>query len=170
MSPLSQSLENQLVTLCSRKAPYRIEALPMDNGHPENLQELLKATARDWRDTNGMLLGQRVPVWSGASDKTIWSSPSVNHLLRAWHDSHHVLLDADMSTAGEKRCAKYACSLITGALERQTLWCELAGQTYYWAEWKAHIDNQRNFVRDCLLHGIAPTVASGLYHNQEVTA
>lgn len=32
-----------------------------------------------------------IRVWSGASDKTIFGDPKVNHAFRAWHDHTHIV-------------------------------------------------------------------------------
>ena len=42
-----------------------------------------------------------LPVFNGGNDKTIWSNPSVNLALRAWHDALHVTKNADFSLHGE---------------------------------------------------------------------
>lgn len=173
--PLSWSLERQIAALCARPAPYRIEALPLEHGAPDSYAALVEATgprspipgAGAIRcERTGALIGERIPVWSGASERTIWSRPSANHLFRAWHDSHHILLCADFSRDGERRAAEYALSLVHGRAERAILWAETEGQQEYCARWGAFPDAQRDFVRDCIVHGIPRTVARGLYHRE----
>ena len=44
-----------------------------------------------------------LPVWDGASDRTVFGDARVNHAFRAWHDSHHIRLGADFTLAGETR-------------------------------------------------------------------
>lgn len=48
-----------------------------------------------------MQSGQRMRVWSGASDFTIFGSPEVNHASRAWHDYHHYTGGHDFTIPGE---------------------------------------------------------------------
>lgn len=172
--PLSRSLESQLLSLCSQAAPYRIEALAMESGHPTTLPELLESTrgiagqdsgAGTLRDPETRaLIGERIPVWSGASSRSIWSRADINILFRAWHDSHHILLAAEFDAAGELTCARYACSLIHGKPERAILWAEIAGQYWYFERWQAFPWNQRAFVRDCIRFGVERTIALGCYH------
>lgn len=173
--PLSLSLERQLVALCSRAAPYRIEALALERGAPENLSDMLDATRESTLPgelragsivdpSTGALIGERIPVWSGASERTIWSSPAVNALFRAWHDAQHMLLGADTDPAGELRVARHACERIEGKPERAILWCEVWGQVAYFVRWSAFPDMQRAFVRDAVRFGLDVTVERGVYH------
>lgn len=168
--PLSRSLENQIAALCNRSAPYRVEPIPVASGAPDSLTTLLDQTHAigPWRDDQGMLVGTRIPVWSGASNRTIWSSPESNWTFRAWHDSHHILLGAEFDRAGELRVARHACALIHGKPERAILWAELQGQQDYFARYSAYPENQRAFVRDCIVYGIGRTIARGIYHREEV--
>lgn len=43
----------------------------------------------------------RVLVWSGASDKSIFGDPRVNHAFRAWHDYVHITRQLPFTQAGE---------------------------------------------------------------------
>lgn len=52
----------------------------------------------------------RILIWSGASEYTIYGSPSVNHIFRAWHDWHHLSGDHPFTLAGE---AAVACAQIS---------------------------------------------------------
>lgn len=47
--------------------------------------------------------GGRIIVWTGASDRTIFGDPAVNHAFRAWHDWCHLVLEADFSQDGEHK-------------------------------------------------------------------
>lgn len=171
---LSRSLERQVVALCARSAPHRIEALALDRGAPESLEALLDATRGLARpddetpgsivDASGRLIGERLPVWSGASDRTIWSRPEVNYLFRAWHDSHHILLSAGFDPRGELAVADHADTLIKGRAERAILRAEVWGQVAYHVLHGVFPDDQRGFVRDCIRRGLDETIRSGLYH------
>jgi len=44
-------------------------------------------------------------VWSGASERTIYADPRVNHAFRAWHDALHLRLGAGFDLEGESRVA-----------------------------------------------------------------
>lgn len=43
--------------------------------------------------------GGRIIVWTGASNRTIFGAPEINHAFRAWHDWCHLVLEADFSQA-----------------------------------------------------------------------
>ena len=163
MLPLSRSLEQQVLALCARPAPYRIEAAPCDPG-PSTFDDLLASVESIRCERTGALIGQRIQVWSGASDRTIWSSPEMNHLFRAWHDSVHILLDAEFDPRGERRVSEYQCAMIDGAAERAVLWAETEGQQGYRARWGSYPADQRSFVRDCIVYGLATTIDRGIYH------
>lgn len=173
---LSASLELQLIQLCRRAAPYRIEALPIlrATDAPGSLAELLDATrgivAPESESgagsivAHGALIGERIPVWAGASDRTIWSGPAVNHLFRAWHDATHVAACADFDTAGELETARRQCAMIQGKPERAILWAETAGQVLYHAAHGAFPSDQRRYVVDCIRFGLDVTIGRGVYH------
>ena len=50
--------------------------------------------------------GQRLAVWNGGSDATIFDDPEINFAFRAWHDAHHLLLNAPFSPEGEAEVAR----------------------------------------------------------------
>ncbi len=160
MRPISRSLELQILAMCERPAPYTIEAVPMGSGAPTTYQELLD------QSLTGGDGSMRIPVWTGASDYTIWSCREANWLFRAWHDSHHILLGADFSREGEQHVARYESTLIRGEAECTVLWFETEGQQEYKARHGVYPENQRDFVRDCIVRGIHAACHSGLYHKE----
>ena len=175
--PLSRSLERQLLRACGERGRL-IEALAIDKGAPSSLSELLDAThgtvsadsfdgAGSLIDAHGRVVGERIPVWSGESDSTIWSAPAVNYLFRALHDSVHIQLGAEFDVEGELEVARVQCSRIEGKPERLILWSEIAGQVLYHAAHGAFPKNQRAFVRDCVRNGVDLTVSRGVYHNDK---
>lgn len=175
--PLSRSLERQLIAICAQQAPRYIEALPCTEA-PSTLAELVEETAHftqwDSETGHGALLlpggeriGERFPVWSGASVDTIWSGPRVNYLFRAWHDSLHVALSAELDLAGELELARAHCAMIEGKPERSILWAETAGQVQYFYRWGCFPSRQRIFVSHCFRFGVEQTVDRGLYHDTE---
>lgn len=174
---LSSSLERQLLALCGERA-REIQALPVDIGAPSCLSELLEQTrgecgrSDEW-GTGAILgfplkprtyVGLRVPVSTAHSASTIWSGPRVNWLSRAWHDSVHIELGAEFDCDGELRTARVQCSRIWGKPERAIMWAETGGMTLYHAAYGAYPLNQRQFVLDCLRHGVELTIARGVYH------
>jgi len=85
--------------------------------------------------------GRAIPVWSGASDKTIWGDVRTNHAFRAWHDAAHLVGRYPFTLAGEEAawrtqvatlCFHYPqAPLLWGRL----LWIEIVEQAYFHAEY-----------------------------------
>jgi len=48
-----------------------------------------------------IMQSERLIVWQGASDKTIFGDACVNHAFRAWHDANHIAGLHDFTLAGE---------------------------------------------------------------------
>lgn len=90
--------------------------------------------------------GEPIPVWSGASDNTIWGSHELNWRFRAWHDAHHVELAAEFDAAGEYRLAVHAVRLIHGEAEKAILWREIWGQVEYFTKHGFFPVDQVSFV------------------------
>lgn len=96
-----------------------------------------------------------ITVWSGGSDKTIFSAPLINWCGRAWHDSIHLAHGYDFSLHGEeKTCEAQIADLyhITTNKElrqygARLLECEIVGQADYYFKTGRFIDNQKEFTR-----------------------
>lgn len=95
-----------------------------------------------------------IPVWRGASDDTIYSSPVVNYHMRALHDHMHLILRAEFSYDDELTVSRALCSLASAAnLSREdvfTLSADNEGQTQYHHLTGAFPNNQRLFVEACI--------------------
>ena len=50
---------------------------------------------------------ERMVVWAGASERTIYRDPRVNWAFRAWHDAAHLAIDAPFTLAGERAACEY---------------------------------------------------------------
>ena len=144
------SLEARIASLCREAL---IEPRPTTDA-PDSLARLQHAT--EMRD--GVLL---IPVWTGASDRTIWSGPEANYLFRAWHDSHHLRLGAEFTREGERLVADLALSEVSGVLERALLWAETEGQQEHYARWGEFPGDQRGFDLACLAGGVGRAVGMG---------
>lgn len=88
-----------------------------------------------------------VPVWTGASERTIWSSPAINFLFRAWHDSHHLATGADFELDAERYLARRAAEQVHGAGARALMLAEVRGQIDYFERWGRFPADQRAFAR-----------------------
>ena len=92
-----------------------------------------------------------LPVWSGACENTIYTSPEGNYAFRAWHDLTHLRLGADFSRDGEFAAAwqhqreAYLAGLSRAA--RQLLWIDTWGQFEYGLTHDgAFVENQLEFA------------------------
>lgn len=107
-------------------------------------------------------------VYDGHSERTIWPTPHDNYALRAYHDSLHLELDADFSTAGELRVAREHVRLAkrdgVSKLGRRMLWLDIAGQIAYIDKHGDFPTDQAAFVEDCLRFGINHVLATGVQY------
>lgn len=89
------------------------------------------------------------PVWAGGSDKTVYTSPHVNHLFRLWHDGLHVangwcfscrdeLLVAALHVETVRRLADNDAALL--------MWIDTAGQVLHYADTGEFVDDQLDFA------------------------
>lgn len=99
--------------------------------------------------------GERLIVYSGGSDMTIFAEPEVNYAFRAWHDwchwkgQHLFTLFGEIGVyrmQQEQLIAKY------GDTPQVRGWCkllyaEVLGQFLYYYHHKDYIDNQKEFVK-----------------------
>lgn len=93
----------------------------------------------------------KVAVSSLHSEKTVFSEPSVNYAFRAWHDWHHIRLNAEFTRGGEIRVhwamrddmrrTGIECERVLALLE-----CENIGQLDYWERFGTPPDDQRAFA------------------------
>lgn len=95
-----------------------------------------------------------IPVWSGASEHTIWRTKRENYVFRAWHDHEHLRTGIGFSHAEESSLADIAlrsarlAGVSPAAL--RILNAELRGQVEHHAEHGVFPENQRAFVIDYL--------------------
>ena len=101
----------------------------------------------------------RIAVSSLHCDKTVFSTPEVNHAFRAWHDWHHIRLNAGFDRDGEMAVhAAMRFDLTKWALKGGafSVWempvpyallqCENIGQLDYWERFGVPPDDQRTFA------------------------
>lgn len=67
---------------------------------PDNIDRLMVHAK-----VQGISKARPLPVWSGASENTIYPSPRGNYAFRAWHDLTHIKLAAGFDEEGERRVA-----------------------------------------------------------------
>jgi len=119
----------------------------------ENAPDTMSALLEWWHGDE-----KEMPVYSGASEKTIWSSPEINYAFRAWHDSIHVMYNYDFSFKGELLTARMQITLTEEYLKTDQfsdlLWCEIAGQVGYFAAFNKFPEDQKEFVYRLLANGV----------------
>lgn len=90
-------------------------------------------------------------VWSGASDKTVFTSPQINHAFRFVHDTDHVMLQAELTHEGElKVILPFIREVMrsAGFVSAVLCACDLLGQLWYGTNnHGAFVDDQEAFVK-----------------------
>lgn len=102
-----------------------------------------------------------LPVWSGASDATIYRDPKVNHAFRAWHDATHASLPAQHSFTlqGEAETCEAQCRELLKLWPRalplvRIIRAEIIGQATYAARFGTFPANQAAFIEEYLTNGL----------------
>lgn len=117
----------------------------VDEGAPSTLDELLNEYAECLSNLRPFR------VWSGASDRTIFTSPQINHAFRFVHDTDHVMQGCNLEHAGEEDVIKpfimevfHAAGFVAAVLCA----CDLLGQLWYGTNnHGAFVDDQESFVK-----------------------
>lgn len=112
---------------------------------PETYADLLLAWKRS------ILNREPLPVYSGASEGTIYTSPAGNWAFRFWHDVTHCQLRADFTHAGEVRTAKAQLRVIADRFgadswEYRLFEGDTIGQVEYYQQTGKFLDVQLPFV------------------------
>ena len=113
-----------------------------------------------WDELRVHGVADRLPVWNGASETSIYGSDEVNWAYRAWHDRLHLVLGADFSPEGERAVA-LAHRAIVGRLlpecpeAAEAIWADSEGQNLYFRRHGRFPDNQAAFVGAWLTRGEA---------------
>ncbi len=109
-----------------------------------------KFTASDIAPSNFQALKSQgvasLIVWSGASDNTIYGDASVNHAMRAWHDSLHLSLNADFTLQGELRVALEQARLVKNDALAEIIIAEVYGQALFFDKHGEFPVNQVEFI------------------------
>lgn len=101
----------------------------------------------------GVCLTHLVPftVWDGASDKTVFTSPQINHAFRFIHDTDHCLLQQGLTHDGEVAVITpfiYEVYHAAGFVAAILCACDLLGQLWYGTNnHGAFVDDQAAFVK-----------------------
>src|SRR3712207_4164474 len=96
MQPLDSDLNGAILRIASRLFPDGFDVSPDAPSTFEELKAHLDA-------------GNRMVVWSGGSEKTIYVDPTVNYAFRAWHDWHHWRHSLPFTPDGERAVCELQC-------------------------------------------------------------
>ncbi len=99
----------------------------------------------------GLVTGDGLKVWAGASDATIYGDARVNHAFRAWHDACHLRGGLGFTLEAERAaCAMQERELLTrypGALPiAAMLRAEIIGQAEHFAAFGEFPTDQAAFI------------------------
>lgn len=140
MKPIDTSLNVAVLHMASQILPTGFDVADVAPDNWEDLKALLDA-------------GQRLTVWSGGSEKTIFADREVNFAFRAWHDWTHYRGNFDFSPLGEiMTCEQQIRDLakVYGGGNSVKRWapilrCEIIGQALHNALTGEFPDDQRAF-------------------------
>ena len=113
---------------------------------------------RTGQSSDSVVYGDRIPVFDGGCEHTIYSEPRVNHAFRAWHDSTHLRLEAAFDEHGECEVATAHWRSVKNAglsvADQSAIWFDTWGQYAYYLKHGAYIYNQALFVAACFKVGL----------------
>lgn len=100
----------------------------------------------------------RLPIWSGASARTIWPSARHNFAFRAWHDAAHLFGRFAFDLAGETAACDFQCREMLARIGDNATsrhWCdilraEIIGQAMHLAAHGDFPSDQAAFVEGYL--------------------
>ncbi len=125
---------------------------------PSSFDALQEAFEQSWSS------GKALPVSSLHCESTIYGAAEVNHALRFWHDTQHVLTSHSFSDQDELQLAQHhlltlrAAGFATGSLVYQLLRADTIGQTRCRAQVGKFPDNQLKFAITAIEHGIPAAI------------
>ena len=139
MQPLDKGLNVAIIQIASRLFPAGFD---VSDDAPSTYKDLCAH----------LDAGNRMLVFKGGSDHTIYSSPEVNWALRAWHDWCHWRGHHDLTTDGERAVCdmqmQHLRELDGSQAERwgRIIRAEIVGQAEYYRLHKRFPDDQRGFA------------------------
>lgn len=95
---------------------------------------------------------EKITVWSGCSENSIFGDSKINTYFRAWHDYNHIKHNLDFTFESET----LVCSIQISELpshyyfEKMLLYSDIIGQNLYFKENNEFPTNQRLFVYNFL--------------------
>jgi hypothetical protein len=121
-----------------------------DNFNENDIEGTFKLHKKIYRETN------KIYIWSGASDNTIFGDAETNLKFRAWHDFIHINYNLGYSITEES----VVCDIQRDMLpfdwnfEKKLIESEIRGQAHYFYRNNKFVGNQRKFTIDWLTNSI----------------
>lgn len=119
-----------------------IEFTNIDNFDPDDLKGTFLEHKDYFKETG------KLRIWKGASNNTIFGSPTVNWYFRAWHDHVHITNDLGYSPIEESIVAEIQKSQLPKdwIIERELIDIEVTGQVQYHHLHGNFVKDQRQFT------------------------
>jgi hypothetical protein len=145
MIPLDPCFNEAVVAIANRLFPAGFDVSHEAPATYEELKALLDAR-------------QRLVVYAGGSDHTIYGDPAINYAFRAWHDWTHWTGEHDLTLEGEiavcQHQQRHLLALYGDTAQsrrwREIVHAEIIGQGTYYRYHKRFPDDQRGFVEGFL--------------------
>lgn len=140
-------------------ASPQLEAYILDNAP---LHEAVDCAPNTYKELRRQIASQSsydpILVSNQGCDNTIYSTPEVNHALRAMHDLVHYNESLGFSVGEEQEVVRQmvldamSLSADNGLTEEdiEVLFLDLAGQVLYHAQHGQYVDEQDRFISACL--------------------
>jgi hypothetical protein len=156
----------QLENFILNQAPLHHPSVDAPNGYGELMQWY--QDNRGYDHPNYTM--PSIPVFSGGSEATIYSSNRYNFAARAWHDSIHINKRLDFSMADEikvmneqvRQMKQRAVQFQLSNDDYQAIKYDVGGQVLYYYKHKEYVKDQAAFVQACFDEGMIQTVAQGV--------
>lgn len=151
IKPLYPDFNVCVQTLCKVAWPAGFDTSEDKSKAPQTYQDLIEEYAAR----------KRITIWTGASDKTIFDDPQINHMFRAWHDHAHIFVMADFSAHGEYLASRYQMNMVsrrygagdTALKFNAIIDCEVNGQRAYFDKHGDFPHDQRAFTQHWVEYG-----------------
>ncbi len=99
-------------------------------------------------DEAGLFNESSLVIWSGASDKTIFGCPKVNHAFRALHDALHLETRMNFSVESEIELGRIQASKYSSQLIQDLIYCEVSLQAMHYRDTGNFVSNQVEFTHN----------------------
>lgn len=131
-----------------------------------NMSEYFEGMKRYFRAHN------KIRIWTGASDNTIFGESQVNHFFRAWHDLIHIRYNQSFNFGGESTVATIQCSQLPTdwIFERELITAEVLGQNQYYRIHREYVTDQRQFAYDYLFNTVEALTVKQNNNSKELSS